>query len=130
MNHAAVLSDDAHSVEGHRAPAPGGLPAAVELAAYERAVPGSGERLLAMAERSLELQWTRVTAEEARLEAAGRREHVTWRIAQISIAVVSLAAVCIGSGLLFLSESWFGGLVALGVPTVSMAALAVMMRRR
>lgn len=114
----------------YTATAPGGLPAASEFAEYERAMPGAGERILALAERSVDEGVAIAAAERERLDIADKREHLTRRLGQGFAVVLSLAAVFVGSGVLFLTGTWLGGLIAVGVPFVAMFALAMVTLRR
>lgn len=106
----------------------GGLPSPGELAEYERAVPGSGERILALAEKSSEQGAAIAASESFRRDTAHRREHLTRRLTQGFVAVISITAVVTGGGILFLSGNWEASLIAVGVPACALAAMAIVTR--
>jgi len=106
----------------------GGLPSPGELADYERAVPGSGERILALAEKSIEQGAVIAASEGLRLDKAQKREHLTRRLTQGFVAIISITAVVMGGGILFLSGNWEASLIAVGVPACVLTAMAVVTR--
>lgn len=108
----------------------GGLPSAAEFAEYEKAMPGAGERILALAERSLDQGLTLAAAERDRLDIANKREHLTRRLVQGFSILLSLSAVLVGAGILFLSGNWEASLIAVGVPLVSLMAMAMATRNK
>jgi uncharacterized membrane protein len=99
----------------------GPLPPADQVQAWERVLPGSADRILAMAERQ---QAHRFSLEKTTVEGGSRR---SWWGLWLGF-LISLVVIGVGTGIILTGHTWEGTTI-MGVDVVALAGVFVYGRR-